>query len=286
MRKAKPTYYSEEKFNKHKEFLEKRAEMNTAQILEQEKKVWTRSAPADPYYQRDEEKPLTMRATEKLEGLCDRFEETCLAPARRAEAERGAPYQPPRITRLLKRCKGGGCQSGNCDDESSSSSSDSSSEDEEENQEEKKGEKSKMKSSKKSQKNKECKKKKKKKETARDEAIRWLKHRQSQPDRLDDELWDNRAGELNDGPACRCSVKARKIGIRHGVYQGEEDRVVKTEALDPSTNNSDRLFHYRVTISPPTNFLVKNPTVIQHDGHDFVFEVSIVTSVFSPVFVC
>ncbi len=42
--------------------------------------------------------------------------------------------------------------------------------------------------------------------------------------------------------------------------------------MDPDTNNFERLHHYRITISPPTNFLVKNPTVISHDGHDFLFE--------------
>ena len=42
--------------------------------------------------------------------------------------------------------------------------------------------------------------------------------------------------------------------------------------MDPMTNNGDKLRHYRVTISPPTNFLVKQPTRIPHDGHDFTFE--------------
>ena len=28
----------------------------------------------------------------------------------------------------------------------------------------------------------------------------------------------------------------------------------------------------RVTISPPTNFLIKNPTIIHHDEHEFIFE--------------
>ena len=69
---------------------------------------------------------------------------------------------------------------------------------------------------------------------------------------------------------CRCSLKARKFGIRHGIYQGEDQR--QEVVLDPLTNNGTRLRHYRVTISPPTNFLVKHPTRIAHDGHDFTFE--------------
>jgi hypothetical protein len=52
----------------------------------------------------------------------------------------------------------------------------------------------------------------------------------------------------------RCSQKSRKVGIRHGVFPGEEDVSIP---LDPDTNNSDKLYHYRISISPPTNFLVK-----------------------------
>jgi ribonuclease-3 len=73
---------------------------------------------------------------------------------------------------------------------------------------------------------------------------------------------------MNDGPLCRCSVKARKTGIRHGIYPGEEH----LELCDPNSNNRNRLFHYRISIFPNTNFLTKFPTTISHDGHDFVFE--------------
>lgn len=27
---------------------------------------------------------------------------------------------------------------------------------------------------------------------------------------------------MNDGPLCKCSAKARRTGIRHGIYPGEE----------------------------------------------------------------
>ena len=30
--------------------------------------------------------------------------------------------------------------------------------------------------------------------------------------------------------------------------------------------------HSAATISPPTNFLIKHPTVIHHDEHEFIFE--------------
>ena len=60
--------------------------------------------------------------------------------------------------------------------------------------------------------------------------------------------------QMNDGPLCRCSLKAQRSGIRHGFYLGEKN----LETCDPWSNNADRLYHYRVTISPPTNFLVCN----------------------------
>lgn len=27
---------------------------------------------------------------------------------------------------------------------------------------------------------------------------------------------------MNDGPLCKCSAKARRTGIRHSIYPGEE----------------------------------------------------------------
>ena len=50
-------------------------------------------------------------------------------------------------------------------------------------------------------------------------------------------------GELNDGPACRCSKKARESGIRHGIYVGE----TPLPDLDMHTNNWSKLHHYRFT---------------------------------------
>lgn len=58
--------------------------------------------------------------------------------------------------------------------------------------------------------------------------------------------------QMNDGPLCRCSIKARRSGIRHGYYAGEESLT----SCDPLSNNANKLYHYLVTISPPTNFLV------------------------------
>ncbi|CAG2162642.1 unnamed protein product, partial [Oppiella nova] len=101
-----------------------------------------------------------------------------------------------------------------------------------------------------------------------DTAYEELERKKRHPLRLHEELWFNDVGEMNDGPLCRCSQKARKTGIRHGIYPGEEH----LEPCDPLANNRHRLHHYRIHITPDTNFATKFPTVIAHDGHEFVFE--------------
>ena len=63
----------------------------------------------------------------------------------------------------------------------------------------------------------------------------------------------------------RCSAKARGTGIRHGTFVGEP----KLEPLYPNSNKVDKLHNYRITISPPTNFLIKHPNIIQHDSYQF-----------------
>lgn len=95
-----------------------------------------------------------------------------------------------------------------------------------------------------------------------------LHRKQQHPDRLHPEMWYNDPGEMNDGPLCRCSIKSRKSGIRHGIYPGEQH----LEKCIPYSNNGDKLYHYRITISPPTNFLIKTPTIIHYDEHEFIFE--------------
>lgn len=210
----------------------KRLEMSLEEVISEEKKVWTRSAPADLYYERDMENPRLMRSTPRLDKLLDRFDDELVKSAEKIKQDLQGNYQPPKPPRTIHRH---GC----CDKESDSSGS-SDDEEEESNT-----------------------------ELVKNESVTWMEHRANQPFRLSPDLWDNRSQELNDGPACRCSQKARKIGIRHGIFPGEE---VDPPTLDPTTNNADKLYHYRVTISPPTNFLVKHPTTIHHDQHEFIFE--------------
>ncbi|XP_068144101.1 LOW QUALITY PROTEIN: ribonuclease 3 [Drosophila tropicalis] len=95
-----------------------------------------------------------------------------------------------------------------------------------------------------------------------------LSRKVQHPQRVHADLWHNDPGEMNDGPLCRCSAKSRRIGIRHGIYPGETGY----RLCDKDTNNAGHLYHYRITISPPTNFLTKTPTIIKHDEHEFLFE--------------
>nr|XP_028593745.1 ribonuclease 3 isoform X1 [Podarcis muralis] len=100
------------------------------------------------------------------------------------------------------------------------------------------------------------------------DVIAEIKRKKAHPDRLHEELWYNDPGQMNDGPLCKCSAKARRTGIRHGIYPGEEP----IKPCRPMTNNAGKLFHYRITVSPPTNFLTDRPTVIEYDDHEYIFE--------------
>lgn len=97
-----------------------------------------------------------------------------------------------------------------------------------------------------------------------EELTKKIKH----PYRLHADLWHNEMGEMNDGPVCRCSAKSRRTGIRHSIYPGEEGPAKCIQ----NSNNFGKLFHYKMTVSPPTNFLTKTPTMIKHDEHEFLFE--------------
>ncbi|XP_028909750.1 ribonuclease 3 [Ornithorhynchus anatinus] len=100
------------------------------------------------------------------------------------------------------------------------------------------------------------------------DVIAEIKRKKAHPDRLHEELWYNDPGQMNDGPLCKCSAKARRTGIRHSIYPGEEP----IKPCRPVTNNAGRLYHYRITVSPPTNFLTDRPTVIEYDDHEYIFE--------------
>lgn len=55
-------------------------------IMENERKIWTRTAPADLYYTRDEINPKIMKGTQKLRDLCNLFKEILIDRAAAARA--------------------------------------------------------------------------------------------------------------------------------------------------------------------------------------------------------
>lgn len=203
---------------------EEMIKLNPEQLVELEKKVWIRSAPAELYYQPDESDNKRLEATEMLKNLCDKFEQELVRRGQRIRESKPLYVPPPRKKRLIRhKC----CPCSDSDSDSCNSSEDEG-----------------------------------------DNIMEELERKRNHPDRLHPELWHNEAGEMNDGPLCRCSAKAKRSGIRHNIYAGE---LTLTKCRTYS-NNACALHHYRITISPPTNFLIKTPTIIEHDEHEYIFE--------------
>ena len=177
-----------------------------------------------------------MRGTERLNAVVQQFQAQLIERGEKARELQPKFEYPTRKTRKHGAHCSSSCKGANSKTNSSSDSSGSSSSSEEEDEVE--------------------------------FALQELERKKTHPSRLHPELWYNDLGEMNDGPLCRCSFKARRTGIRHGIYAGEK----VSSICEANSNNADRLHHYRVTISPPTNFLLKRPTVIHHDEHEFIFE--------------
>ncbi|XP_034480129.1 ribonuclease 3 [Drosophila innubila] len=191
---------------------------------------WVRSSPAELYYERTKTEH-EVKAKTRLHKLCALFDDELLQRADRVRQTQPAYVPPPRKARRRV------CKHKHKSEACSSSSSDSDSDEDAFKIEQ------------------DC---------CMEELSRKVQH----PQRVHADLWHNDAGEMNDGPLCRCSAKSRRIGIRHGIYPGEKGY----EICDKETNNAANLYHYRITISPPTNFLTKTPTIIKHDEHEFLFE--------------
>ncbi|KAK9527473.1 hypothetical protein VZT92_014033 [Zoarces viviparus] len=199
---------------------------------EQLKTAWIRCTHAENNYSNDPMDQVgdsTVVGTSKLRGLYERFEEELGRRQERAKSAR--PMWDPPKTKLDE------------DPDDSSSESDCESD----------GEGSTCSSS---------------SDSDVFDVIAEIKRKKAHPDRLHEELWYNDPGQMNDGPLCKCSAKARRTGIRHSIYPGEEPE----KPCRPMNNNAGRLFHYRITVSPPTNFLTDRPTVIEYDDHEYLFE--------------
>ncbi|KAL3040551.1 hypothetical protein OYC64_011551 [Pagothenia borchgrevinki] len=203
------------------------------------KPAWIRCTHAENYYSNDPMDQVgdsTVVGTSKLRDLYERFEEELGKRQERAKAVR--PMWDPPKTKLDEDPGGQTCKT-----KDSSSESDCESD----------GEGSTCSGS---------------SDSDVFDVIAEIKRKKAHPDRLHDELWYNDPGQMNDGPLCKCSAKARRTGIRHSIYPGEE----QVKHCRPMNNNSGKLFHYRITVSPPTNFLTDRPTVIEYDDHEYLFE--------------
>ncbi|XP_077479861.1 ribonuclease 3 isoform X2 [Stigmatopora argus] len=196
------------------------------------KPAWVRCTHAENFYSNDPMDQVgdsTVVGTSKLRALYGRFEDEL--GKRQARAKESRPkWEPPKTK--LDEDPGNSSSESDCqsDDEESSCSSGSDSE--------------------------------------LFDVIAEIKRKKAHPDRLHDELWYNDPGQMNDGPLCKCSAKARRTGIRHSIYPGEEP-VKECRGMN---NNSGKVFHYRITVSPPTNFLTDRPTVVEYDDHEYLFE--------------
>ncbi|XP_030560531.1 ribonuclease 3 [Drosophila novamexicana] len=203
--------------------------MNALNEAEVPAESWVRSSPAELYYERTKTEH-EVKAKTRLHKLCALFDDELLQRADRVRQTLPVYVPPARKTRR-RACKH------KHKSEACSSSSDSDSDEDAF-------------------------------KIEQDCCMEELSCKVQHPQRVHPDLWHNDAGEMNDGPLCRCSAKSRRIGIRHGIYPGEKGYPL----CDKDTNNAASLYHYRITISPPTNFLTKTPTIIKHDEHEFLFE--------------
>ncbi|XP_037135255.1 ribonuclease 3 [Syngnathus acus] len=196
------------------------------------KPAWIRCTHAENFYSNDPMDQVgdsTVVGTSKLRNLYERFEEEL--GRRQARAKESRPKWDPPKTKLDED-PGASSSESECESDEEASSCSSSSDSE------------------------------------LFDVIAEIKRKKAHPDRLHDELWYNDPGQMNDGPLCKCSAKARRTGIRHSIYPGEEP----VEVCRGMNNNTGKLFHYRITVSPPTNFLTDRPTVINYDDHEYLFE--------------
>uniref|UniRef100_A0A8B9HA98 Drosha ribonuclease III n=1 Tax=Astyanax mexicanus TaxID=7994 RepID=A0A8B9HA98_ASTMX len=195
------------------------------------KPAWIRCTHSENYYSNDPMDQVgdsTVVGTSKLRDLYERFEEELVRRQERAKATR-PKWEPPKTKLDLDQDESS--SESECDSDGDSSCSSSS-------------------------------------DSEVFDVIAEIKRKKAHPDRLHDELWYNDPGQMNDGPLCKCSAKARRTGIRHSIYPGEEP----VKSCRPMNNNAGKLFHYRITVSPPTNFLTDRPTVIEYDDHEYLFE--------------
>ncbi|XP_067943172.1 ribonuclease 3-like [Watersipora subatra] len=217
-------------------------ERPTVQPTETRLADYVESTAAGRYLSKDAENGQ-MLATKHLVELEDRFEMTVLKRASRAREGR-KEYKYPERTARLSCCKKEGCSHNSEDDATDESDQEEGEivESDEEGQVEAKDTGP----------------------TVSAEVQAKLEH----PERLHKMICFNDKGETNSGPLCKCSRRARRLGVRHAFYAGEK----LLDVCRPDSNNLSRLFHYRISLSSLVNFETKEATIIRWDDRDYVFE--------------
>ncbi|KAL7857517.1 hypothetical protein SRHO_G00164160, partial [Serrasalmus rhombeus] len=141
------------------------------------KPAWIRCTHAENYYSNDPMDQVgdsTVVGTSKLRDLYERFEEELGRRQERAKSSR-PKWEPPKTKLDLDQDESS--SESECDSDGDSSCSSSS-------------------------------------DSEVFDVIAEIKRKKAHPDRLHDELWYNDPGQMNDGPLCKCSAKARRTGIR------------------------------------------------------------------------
>uniref|UniRef100_A0A1I7ZIF6 RNA-binding protein 33 n=1 Tax=Steinernema glaseri TaxID=37863 RepID=A0A1I7ZIF6_9BILA len=99
-------------------------------------------------------------------------------------------------------------------------------------------------------------------------AQREIARKQEHPAALSQEMCFNEAGQMNDGPVCKCSWASRKSGIRHGIFAGEE----RIEPCQPQSSNLSKLHHYFLKVTPDPADEARKPSRICHNDKKYYFE--------------
>ena len=91
-------------------------QLTPEQVIEQEKKVWIRSAPADLYYTRDSETPGLMRATEKNLKMQEKAMKVLVENSKEARMKHPVE-EPPRLRLGHHHCHEGEEEDGSSSEE-------------------------------------------------------------------------------------------------------------------------------------------------------------------------
>ncbi|CAF4298285.1 unnamed protein product, partial [Adineta steineri] len=215
------------------------------------KPQYVRTCASELYYKRDEQNSRLIHGTQKLKDLCAKFRSEVLAQREKFRKENKI-FDEPDHTNIFHKAKqfGSHMKTNKPEMKPKDSSSESGEDDEEAVESEEEGEATAV-------------------SLASDNLLTLeIERKQQVINRLHSELWFNEYKQGNDGPVCRCSNDDRKFGIRHQMFYGEK----LINPCEKWNNNAGRLYHYRITLAPETNFILKEPTVINYDDHDYVFE--------------